>query len=44
MPEKRFIGIEEYAEYLDIKKGTLYQWVHERRIPRLKLGKGLLKE
>lgn len=23
MPEKSFIGIEECAEYLDIKKGTL---------------------
>ena len=39
MPEKRFIGIEECAEYLDIKKGTLYAWVHERKIPHLKFGK-----
>jgi excisionase family DNA binding protein len=38
MPEKRFIGIEECAEYLDIKKNTLYQWVNQRKIPYLKFG------
>lgn len=39
MPEKRFIGIEECAAYLDIKKNTLYQWVNQRKIPYLKFGK-----
>lgn len=26
MPEKRFIGIKECAEYLGIAVGTLYVW------------------
>jgi excisionase family DNA binding protein len=39
MPEKRFIGIGECAEYLDVKRSTLYKWTHERKIPHLKFGK-----
>lgn len=36
---KRFIGVEELAEYLDLKKSTIYQWVHQQKIPHYKLGK-----
>jgi len=39
MPQKRFIGIEELAEYLDLKRSTIYQWVHQQKIPYYKLGK-----
>jgi excisionase family DNA binding protein len=42
MVEKRYLGIEEMAEYLGFRKGTLYVWVCQRRIPYLKIGK-LLK-
>ena len=40
--EKRFLGIEELAQYLGVKKGTLYVWACQRRIPYLKIGR-LLK-
>ncbi|MCM8784254.1 MAG: helix-turn-helix domain-containing protein [Candidatus Omnitrophica bacterium] len=40
--ERRFIGIDDLAQYLDVNKGTLYVWVCQRRIPYLKLGR-LLK-
>ncbi|MGD0336208.1 MAG: helix-turn-helix domain-containing protein [Candidatus Omnitrophota bacterium] len=39
MPEKRFIGIEECAEYLGLTVGTLYVWTHQRKIPHFKFGK-----
>ena len=39
MPDKRFIGIDECAEYLGIKKGTLYYWVFLKKIPYLKMGR-----
>jgi len=39
MIEKRFIGMDECSVYLDVKKNTLYQWVHQRRIPHLKFGR-----
>lgn len=41
MPEKRFIGIKELSEYLDIPVGTIYSWTHQRQIPHLKLGKSV---
>jgi len=37
--EKRFVGIEEMAEYLGLKKGTLYAWIFRREIPYLKIGR-----
>jgi len=40
--DKRYLGIEELAEYLGLTKGTLYVWVCQRRLPYLKIGK-LLK-
>jgi excisionase family DNA binding protein len=39
---KRFVGVDALAEYLDVKKSTLYRWVHEQRIPHYKIG-GLVK-
>ncbi len=40
--DKRFLNISEVAQYLGLTKGSLYVWVHQRRIPYLKIGK-LLK-
>jgi excisionase family DNA binding protein len=37
--ERRYIGIEDLARYLDMPKGTLYVWVCHRRIPYLKIGR-----
>ncbi|MFH1930131.1 MAG: helix-turn-helix domain-containing protein, partial [Pseudomonadota bacterium] len=40
--KKQLIGAEEAAEYLGIKKSTLYDWVLQRKIPHSKIGR-LLK-
>jgi excisionase family DNA binding protein len=37
--EKRFLSIQELSEYLGVRKGTVYVWVCQRRIPYLKIGK-----
>ena len=36
--ENGLMGIEEAAEYLGVKKSTLYRWKFERKIPCLKVG------
>ncbi|HAM39539.1 MAG TPA: hypothetical protein DCP53_09145 [Elusimicrobia bacterium] len=36
--EKRFLNMTETAEYLGIKKSTLYDWVYMRKIPFVKCG------
>jgi excisionase family DNA binding protein len=40
--EKRYLGIDEFSEYMGLPKGTLYAWVCQKKIPYLKIGK-LLK-
>ena len=37
--ERRFLGIKELAEYMGIKKSTLYSWVHQKAIPHYKIGR-----
>lgn len=37
--QKRLMGMEECAQYLDITVGTLYAWVFQKRIPHIKVGK-----
>lgn len=34
----RLIDIEELAEYLKIKKQTIYNWLSERKITGIKVG------
>ena len=34
----RLMSIEEAADYLGVKKSTLYRWKFERKIPFLKVG------
>lgn len=36
--EKRLLNINELVEYTGLKKGTLYAWVCQRRIPFVKCG------
>ena len=37
--ERRFLGINDFADYLGVPKGTLYVWVCQKKIPYLKIGK-----
>jgi len=37
--EKRYIGIDDLAQYIGLPKGTLYVWVCQRKIPYLKMGR-----
>ena len=37
--EKRYLGINELAEYLGLSKGTIYSWVCYKKIPYLKFGR-----
>ena len=37
--EKRYLGMDECADYLGLTKGTLYVWVCHKKIPYLKVGK-----
>ena len=34
---RRFLTYTQAAKLLGIPKGTLYAWVHERRIPHIRL-------
>lgn len=31
------VGVDEVAKFLDVSKWTIYQWVHQERIPVVKL-------
>lgn len=35
----KLLTIDELAEYLTVKKSTIYQWVHLRLIPHMKVGR-----
>ncbi len=37
--ERRFLGINDFSDYLGVPKGTLYVWVCQKKIPYLKIGK-----
>ena len=37
--EKRFIGTDEMAEYMDLSVNTIYSWVYSRKIPFFKIGR-----
>lgn len=39
MPQKRFMGVKELAEYLGMKPTTIYSWTHMRKIPYYKMGR-----
>ena len=34
----KLIDIEELADYLRLKKQTIYNWLHERKISGIKVG------
>lgn len=39
--EKRFVGINELAKYLDVSINTLRYWVWRKEIPYFKVGKSV---
>ena len=39
MIAKRFIGVKELSQYLDIRVNTVYSWVCLRKIPYVKIGR-----
>jgi excisionase family DNA binding protein len=40
--DRRYLGVDDFANYLGVPKGTVYFWVCQKKIPYLKIGK-LLK-
>jgi excisionase family DNA binding protein len=38
MPDKTYLTVAELAAQTKIAKSTWYQWVHEGRVPCLKIG------
>ncbi|MBI3552608.1 MAG: helix-turn-helix domain-containing protein [Elusimicrobia bacterium] len=39
--EKRILTVDELSDYLSTPVPTLYTWTHQRKIPHIKLGRGL---
>ena len=39
---KKYLNIDEVAEYINKKKATVYQMTHMRKIPFIKIGGNLL--
>jgi excisionase family DNA binding protein len=38
---KRLLNVKEGAEVLNVSEHTLRQWIHQRRVPVVKLGKAV---
>jgi len=36
---EKLLTPQEVADYLGVKKSTIYQWTHQEYIPHVKLGK-----
>jgi excisionase family DNA binding protein len=41
--EDKLLTYEQASEMLTVPKGTLYAWVHAKRIPHIRLGPRLVK-
>ncbi len=39
MPKDRWYSIEEVAEYLGVKRDTLYKWIARKQMPAHKVGR-----
>lgn len=37
--ERRFVGVDELAVYLDISLNTVYTWVCLKKVPYIKMGR-----
>jgi excisionase family DNA binding protein len=36
---KKLLSVAETAELLNVKKSTIYAWIHERRLPFIRVGR-----
>ena len=39
VPERRYLGVKEAAQYLGLAESTLYTMVSQQRIPFVKMGR-----
>jgi len=39
MAEDRWFSVDEIADYLGVKRDTLYKWIERKRLPAHKLGR-----
>ncbi|PKM97435.1 MAG: transcriptional regulator [Elusimicrobia bacterium HGW-Elusimicrobia-1] len=37
--EKRLLTIDELTEYIAVPRGTIYNWVNQRKLPYVKIGR-----
>jgi excisionase family DNA binding protein len=37
--EDRWLSVDEIAEYLGVKRDTIYKWIIERQMPAHKIGR-----
>lgn len=37
--ENRWLSVDEIAEYLGVKRDTIYKWIHERDMPAHRIGR-----
>jgi len=37
--ESRWLSVDEIAEYLGVKRDTIYKWIYRRNMPAHKLGR-----
>jgi len=37
--EDRWLSVDEIADYLGIKRDTVYKWISEKRLPAHKIGR-----
>ncbi len=37
----KLLTVKEIAEYLQVKRSTIYQWTHQNYIPHIKIGNHL---
>ncbi|HAT5923237.1 TPA: helix-turn-helix domain-containing protein [Legionella pneumophila] len=35
----RWLSVDEIAEYLGVKRDTVYKWINEKRMPAHKIGR-----
>jgi excisionase family DNA binding protein len=38
MTEDRWLSTDEVADYLNVKKGTIYKWIETRNVPAHRVG------
>lgn len=37
--EKRLLNIDELVEYISVPKGTIYNWISQKKLPYIKMGR-----